>query len=161
VVCLVAGTGFASAPHNDPHHRSSLRARVTMADGTDRRVTLQGVGCTESMCSRVRVRDTKADDVWLAATLPDADTDGQLGHWAAGRIREGIEASLAGLGVRFDVWTSEARLHDEGWVARAVARGETGLLCADRSPGCQSRNRRVHFLVRDSEPVQLSASPSR
>ena len=43
----------------------------------------------------------------------------------------------------------------------AVARGETGLLCADRSPGCQSRNRRVHFLVRDSEPVQLSASPSR
>ena len=36
-----------------------------MADGTDRRVTLQGVGCTESMCSRVRARDTKADDVWL------------------------------------------------------------------------------------------------
>ena len=65
---------------------------------------------------------TMPDDVWLAATLPDADTDGQLGHWAAGRIREGIEASLAGLGVRFDVWTSEARLHDEGWVARAVER---------------------------------------
>ena len=62
------------------------------------------------------------DDVWLAATLPDADTDGQLGRWAAGRIREGIEASLADLGVRFDVWTSEARLHDEGWVARAVER---------------------------------------
>jgi arginyl-tRNA synthetase len=62
------------------------------------------------------------DDEWAAATLPDADTDGQLGHWAAGRIREGIEASLAGLGVRFDVWTSEARLHEEGWVARAVER---------------------------------------
>ena len=45
-----------------------------------------------------------------------------LGHWAAGRIREGIEASLAGLGVRFDVWTSEARLHEEGWVERAVER---------------------------------------
>ena len=27
-----------------------------------------------------------------------------------------------GLGVRFDVWTSEARLHDEGWVERAVER---------------------------------------
>ena len=61
-------------------------------------------------------------DVWDAATAPDADTDGQLGHWAAGRIREGIEASLAGLGVRFDVWTSEARLHEEGWVERAVER---------------------------------------
>ena len=43
----------------------------------------------------------------------------------------------------------------------AVARGESGLLCADRSATCQSRNRRVHFLVRESGPVQLSASPSR
>jgi hypothetical protein len=65
VVCLVAGTGFASTPHNDPHHRSSLRARVTMADGTDRRVTLRGVGCTETLCSRVRALDTEGDDLWL------------------------------------------------------------------------------------------------
>ncbi|HEX7950629.1 MAG TPA: arginine--tRNA ligase [Candidatus Limnocylindrales bacterium] len=62
------------------------------------------------------------DDVWTAATAPGADTDGIVGHWAAGRVREGIERSLAALGVRFDVWTSEARLHDEGWVGRAVQR---------------------------------------
>jgi len=62
------------------------------------------------------------DDVWAAATTEPADTDGIVGTWAAGRVREGIEASLAGLGVRFDVWTSEARLHDDGWVARAVDR---------------------------------------
>jgi len=43
----------------------------------------------------------------------------------------------------------------------AVARGESGTLCADRSATCQSRNRRVRFLVRESEPLQLSASPSR
>jgi arginyl-tRNA synthetase len=61
-------------------------------------------------------------DVWSAATAPTADTDGVVGHWAAGRVREGIEASLESLGVHFDVWTSEARLHDEGWVARAVER---------------------------------------
>jgi arginyl-tRNA synthetase len=61
-------------------------------------------------------------DVWAAATAPGADTDGTIGRWSAGRVREGIEASLAALGVRFDVWTSEARLHDEGWVARAVER---------------------------------------
>jgi arginyl-tRNA synthetase len=61
-------------------------------------------------------------DVWARATAPDADTDGMVGHWAAGRVREGIERSLAALGVRFDVWTSEARLHDEGWVGRAVER---------------------------------------
>ncbi len=62
------------------------------------------------------------DEVWASATAPDTDTDGVLGHWAAGRVREGIESSLAALGVRFDVWTSEARLHDEGWVVRAVER---------------------------------------
>jgi arginyl-tRNA synthetase len=61
-------------------------------------------------------------DVWAAATAPDTDTDGVIGHWAAGRVREGIEASLAALGVRFDVWTSEGRLHSEGWVERAVER---------------------------------------
>ena len=45
-----------------------------------------------------------------------------VGHWAAGRVRAGIEASLERLGVHFDVWTSEASLHDEGWVERAVER---------------------------------------
>jgi len=43
----------------------------------------------------------------------------------------------------------------------AVARGESGTVCADRSAACQGRNRRVHFLVRDSGPLQLSASPTR
>ncbi|MBI3748266.1 MAG: arginine--tRNA ligase [Chloroflexi bacterium] len=62
------------------------------------------------------------DDLWESASARGADTDGIVGHWAAGRVREGIERSLAELGVRFDVWTSEARLHDEGWVERAVQR---------------------------------------
>jgi arginyl-tRNA synthetase len=62
------------------------------------------------------------DDVWSMATASGADTEGIVGHWAAGRVREGIERSLADLGVRFDVWTSEARLHEEGWVDRAVQR---------------------------------------
>ncbi|HEX9746937.1 MAG TPA: OmpA family protein [Methylomirabilota bacterium] len=43
----------------------------------------------------------------------------------------------------------------------AVARGESGILCADPSAACRSRNRRVHFLARESGPRQLSASPSR
>jgi len=42
-----------------------------------------------------------------------------------------------------------------------VSRGEEGVLCTDKTPACQVRNRRVHFLVRESGPVQLSASPSR
>ena len=66
--------------------------------------------------------DTVSDDVWAEATADQAATAAILGRWAAGRVREGIEASLERLGVHFDVWTSEARLHDEGWVGRAVER---------------------------------------
>jgi arginyl-tRNA synthetase len=66
------------------------------------------------------------DDVWASATAPDADTDGILGHWAAGVVREQIERSLAALGVRFDVWTSEGSLHGAGWVERAIERMREG-----------------------------------
>jgi arginyl-tRNA synthetase len=62
------------------------------------------------------------DELWTEATAPGADTSGVLGHWAALRVREGIERSLASLGVRFDVWTTEASLHAGGWVDRAVER---------------------------------------
>ena len=62
------------------------------------------------------------DDVWAAATADGADTAAVLGGWASRRVRAMIEASLARLGVQFDVWKSEASLHDEGWVDRAVER---------------------------------------
>ena len=62
------------------------------------------------------------NDLWAEATLDGADTAAVLGRWAAGRVREGIESSLERLGVHFDVWTSEGRLHEEGWVERAVER---------------------------------------
>jgi arginyl-tRNA synthetase len=62
------------------------------------------------------------DDVLTEATADDADPGDVIGRWAAARVRAGIESSLEHLGVHFDVWTSEARLHDEGWVQRAVDR---------------------------------------
>jgi arginyl-tRNA synthetase len=62
------------------------------------------------------------DDVWATATATGADTAAVLGGWATRRVRGMIEASLARLGVRFDVWKSEASLHEEGWVGRAVER---------------------------------------
>jgi hypothetical protein len=71
VACLVGSSGVASpwlplpAVDNHEGHQSSLRARVTMADGAARVITLQGVGCTESICSRVRAMDLKGDNVWL------------------------------------------------------------------------------------------------
>jgi len=61
-------------------------------------------------------------DIWAAATAGGAEPDVVLGAWASQRVRGMIEASLARLGVHFDVWKSEASLHEEGWVARAVDR---------------------------------------
>ncbi len=60
------------------------------------------------------------DDVLAAAAA--ADGDDIIGRWASERVRAGIEASLARLGVRFDVWKSESSLYRDGWVARAVER---------------------------------------
>ena len=70
----------------------------------------------------IEIAEALPDDTWADATADGADTVGIVGHWAARRVRAGIQASLEALGVHFDVWTSEARLHDEGWVDRAVAR---------------------------------------
>jgi len=65
-------------------------------------------------------------ETWSAATAPGADRDGMIGAWASERIRSGIQASLEHLGVRFDVWKSEASLHRDGWVDRAVERLRAG-----------------------------------
>ena len=62
------------------------------------------------------------EDVWAEATAAGEKAGEIVGAWASARVREGIEASLDRLGVRFDVWKSEASLHDEGWVERAVER---------------------------------------
>jgi arginyl-tRNA synthetase len=66
------------------------------------------------------------DAIWSEATADGADGAAILGRWAAGRVREGIEASLERLGVHFDVWKTEGSLHAEGWVERAIERLRTG-----------------------------------
>jgi arginyl-tRNA synthetase len=68
------------------------------------------------------------DDVWAEAETAGRDNAGEetaaaiVGRWASERVRAGIEASLAHLGVQFDVWTTERSLHDAGWVAQAIER---------------------------------------
>jgi hypothetical protein len=54
-------------------HQSSLLVSVTMTDGTCRRITLQGVGCTQGMCSRVHVKDIQTNNVWLDGLLSVSD----------------------------------------------------------------------------------------
>jgi arginyl-tRNA synthetase len=65
-------------------------------------------------------------EILAAAGAPGGDAADVVGRWAAGRVRESIEASLARLGVHFDVWKSEGSLHEEGWVERAVDRLRAG-----------------------------------
>jgi arginyl-tRNA synthetase len=61
------------------------------------------------------------DEVVRAAEAADDDeADWIFGRWASEVQRGGIEASLASLGVAFDVWTTESSIHEEGWVARGV-----------------------------------------
>lgn len=62
------------------------------------------------------------DEIWSRAIEAGAERDAILGVSAAHGVRSGIEASLRQLGVRFDVWRTEASLHAEGWVERAVQR---------------------------------------
>jgi arginyl-tRNA synthetase len=66
------------------------------------------------------------DSVWAEAEAPGADPADVVGRWAAARVRAGIEASLERLGVHFDVWTTEASLHEGGWVERAIERLRQG-----------------------------------
>ena len=61
-------------------------------------------------------------DVWTEATADGADAAYVLGRWAGAIVREGIEASLANLGVKFDVWKTETSIHYEGWAERGIAR---------------------------------------
>jgi arginyl-tRNA synthetase len=66
-------------------------------------------------------RDLPAD-VWAQANAAgDVEKPWIVGRWASERIRAGIESSLATLGVRFDVWTTERSLHEQGWMDRALA----------------------------------------
>ena len=58
----------------------------------------------------------------LAAAEREEDPAWPIGIWASEQVRAGIEASLARLGVRFDVWRSEGSLFRDGWVERAIER---------------------------------------
>ena len=86
-------------------------------------------GATGRRCPRTAITATMSaslrpdvpDDVWARGhSAEGADPGEVLGRWASERVRAGIEASLAALGVRFDVWKTEGSLHDEGWVPRAL-----------------------------------------
>ena len=64
-----------------------------MADGTARIITLQGVGCTEGLCSRVRARDLTADSVWLdrLASVREISHETEGPVKAVFRFKDGVQ----------------------------------------------------------------------
>jgi hypothetical protein len=64
-----------------------------MTDGTARNITLQGVGCDASMCSRVAIENVKLDRVWLdGLTLIREISHGPAGAVTAIlRFKDGVE----------------------------------------------------------------------
>ncbi len=77
-------SGAANLPSQVEGHRSGVTARVVSADGSSRSMMLEGVGCTESMCSRVFIRSKNANgaprQIWLdsLASIQDATANDAL-----------------------------------------------------------------------------------
>jgi len=61
-------------------HRSGMMARAVFLDGTERTLRLEGVGCSESICSRVFIRSTGEGGVPLRTWL---DSIASIQHTAA------------------------------------------------------------------------------
>jgi hypothetical protein len=89
-------SGAASLPSQVEGHRSGLTARLTSADGTNRSITLEGVGCTESMCSRVFIRSKSANgtplQVWLDSVASIKDPTDRDALFV---MKDGTEQRLA------------------------------------------------------------------
>ena len=89
-------SGAASLPSQVEGHRSGLTARVTAADGTSRTIKLEGVGCTESICSRVFIRSKSASgaplQTWLDSVASIKDTSENNALFV---MRDGTERRLS------------------------------------------------------------------
>src|SRR5947207_8706617 len=119
-VVLLGGTVSVPtmAPSDLEGHQSSLHAKVTMTDGTCRMITLQGVGCAQGMCSRVRVRDTSTEGVWLdgLASVRDISQNAEGPVHAVFTFKDGssretsITASNRVLSVGSRFWTHQLDL---------------------------------------------------
>jgi hypothetical protein len=57
------------APRRAHTHASGITARITLSDGGVRTIELQGLGCSEAICSRVFIRAREANhsesQIWL------------------------------------------------------------------------------------------------
>jgi hypothetical protein len=75
VYALVGLIALAGSPWAGPEEARAgsarLEARMTRANGASQTITLEGVGCSEAMCSRVAVRTKAGDDARVTKTWLD------------------------------------------------------------------------------------------
>jgi|GEM_PF-3209915 len=89
-------SGGASLPMQVQGHRSGMIARVVSADGTIRTIRLDGVGCTESMCSRVLISSKDESGAPLQTWLDSiASIKNATANDALFVMRDGTERRLA------------------------------------------------------------------
>jgi hypothetical protein len=82
---MAIAAGHRAVPAEASADSGPLVARMTLANGSSRTVSLEGVGCSEAMCSRVAVRsrpegDSRVTKTWLdtIAAIKDITSDGAL-----------------------------------------------------------------------------------
>jgi hypothetical protein len=73
-VSAIAAVGRPDSPpvSEAKDHTSSLTAQLTLRNGDTRRVALEGVGCSNSICSRVSVDSRKPGDPVITKTWLDS-----------------------------------------------------------------------------------------
>jgi hypothetical protein len=82
---IVAAGALSTVPGEAKAGRLPIVARMTLANGSSRTVTLEGVGCSQTMCSRVAVRskadgDSRVTRTWLdtIAAIKDVTSEDAL-----------------------------------------------------------------------------------
>ena len=123
------------------------------------RVLLQRLGRAGDAPRRVGARDPRGEPVpedgyhgeYVETSRPSCPTTSGprrppqganagevVGAWACERVREGIEASLERLGVRFDVWTTEARSTTRAGSSGPSSGCAPAATCTSRTARCGS-----------------------
>jgi len=71
LLALMSPGGLSAGPREAKAGPAPFVARLSLTDGTSRTVSLQGVGCSETLCSRAAVRSRIEGDPRVTRTFLD------------------------------------------------------------------------------------------
>ena len=148
-------------------------AGVPQAPGPDEPAAAPSEPAKETFAARAELPDVHFASGEIRVERSDVKTLDAVAGWLKANpdqlvLVEGHTDAAGPRGANLQLAQRRARWVMDYLIARgvsaerisAVARGESDTVCAEKSAACQRRNRRVHFLVRESGPLQVSASPT-